>query len=65
MKTNSRRAGVAALALVIALSAGPAALAAPGDRPEDVRAKIVRLLKNLQKSLGVTILDDLPSPPKP
>lgn len=65
MKSNSHRAGVAALALAIALSAAPVALAAPGDHPEDIRAKIIRIVKKLQKLAGVTIHEDLPEPPRP
>ena len=65
MKSNSHRAGVAAFALAIALSSGPVALAAPGDHQEDVRAKIVRIVKNLQKFFGVTALEEYPAPPKP
>ena len=66
MKVNSRRAGVAALALVVCLSISPVALAVqPNDAFSGIREKVTRLLKKLKTFGGITAEVDFPHPPKP
>jgi hypothetical protein len=66
MKVNTRRVGVAALALVVSLSISPIAAAVqPGDAVVGIREKIVRVLKKLNPFGSITIFEDNPGPPKP
>ncbi|HYI08238.1 MAG TPA: hypothetical protein VEK57_04125 [Thermoanaerobaculia bacterium] len=67
MKTGYRRVSVAALTLVVCLSLAPVATAAVSrDHDDDLRAKIVRMLKKAQKFFGsITSLEDNITPPRP
>jgi hypothetical protein len=67
MKTGFRRMSVAALTLVVCLSLSPVAAAAvTRDHDDDLREKIVRILKKAQKFFGsITSLEDAIQPPRP
>lgn len=66
MKNQLRRAAVILLAASISLS--PMAGAPPRDRgghDRDFSKEIVRIIKRVQKLLGISSNDDLPLPPPP
>jgi hypothetical protein len=66
MNVNTRRVGVAALALVVCLTISPVAVAVqPNDAFVGIREKITRILKKLKTFGGVSVLQDFPQPPKP
>ena len=66
MKVNTRRVGVAALALVVCLSFSPVAAAVqPDDGFAGIRGKIVQILKKLKTLGSVTVFSDFPMPPRP
>jgi hypothetical protein len=67
MKTGYRRVSVAALTLVVCLSLSPVAAAAVSrDHNDDLRTKIVRMLKKAQKFFGsITSQEDAITPPRP
>lgn len=64
MKSHIRRAGVAALTLVVCLAFSPVAAARPVDGPT-LREKIVKIVKKLRMFAGVKTFEDFPTPPKP
>jgi hypothetical protein len=66
MKMNTRRVGVAALALVVCLSISPVAAAVqPNDALFGIREKIIRIFRKL-KTFGPTVVfSDVPQPPRP
>lgn len=66
MKVNTRRVGVAALALVVCLSISPVAAAVqPNDTLFSIRDTITRILKKLKTLGGVALNNDFPQPPRP
>jgi hypothetical protein len=65
MKVNTRRVGVAALALILCLSVSPAATAAQPDGFMTIRETITRLLKKLRTFGGIALNSDQPGPPRP
>ena len=64
MKFLSRRVVALALCAVISLQVVPVVNAAPRDR-DGVPARIVHLIKKLQKLFGIVAHDEQPNPPKP
>ncbi len=67
MKSFSRRVAAAfVFTVVLSLTAGPTAAAGPrDDRGQDLPAKIVKIVKHLQKFFGISTNDTLPQPPRP
>ena len=66
MKVNTRRVGVAALALVVCLSISPVAAAVqPNDVLFSIREKVTRILKKLKTFGPAAVLSDSPVPPRP
>lgn len=66
MKVNTRRVGVAALALVVCLSISPVAAAVqPNDSLVNLREKVSRIFKKLKTLGGVIAFSDGLQPPKP
>jgi len=66
MNVNTRRVGVAALALVVCLAISPVASAVqPNDTLFSVRERIIRILKKLKTFGGTTAHVDFPMPPRP
>ena len=67
MNCHHSTRGVAALILaaVLSLQVAPVSAAAPRDPSGDLTSKIVRLLKVLQRFVGVVSYDDAPQPPRP
>ena len=65
MKSHLRR--IAAIVIVVALSLPTVALAASHDDRDRGRGTdpIVRIIKKIQKLLGIGSNDDIPTPPKP
>jgi hypothetical protein len=64
MKFCFRRA--AAVALAVALSLPTVAMALPQERERSRdRSEIVRIIKKIQRLLGISTNDDLPLPPFP
>lgn len=64
MKSHIRRAGVAALTLVVCLAFSPVATAKPIDGPT-LREKIIQIVKKLRTFAGTKTFEDFPAPPKP
>lgn len=66
MKVHFRVVAAAMLAVVLALSAGPAASAGQGEkRDAGVPSKLVRVIVKIQKLLGVSTQSDQPVIPRP
>ncbi|MEA2464964.1 MAG: hypothetical protein QOJ98_2711 [Acidobacteriota bacterium] len=66
MNVNTRRVGVAALALVICLSISPVAAAVqPNDAFVGIRERITRILKKLKNFGGIATFEDTIGPPRP
>ncbi len=65
MKSKKFRVSAAALALAICVSISPIATAAPADREMDVRERIVRVIKKVQRLLGIGTCEETPLPPRP
>lgn len=64
MRFYSRRA--AAIVLAVALSLPSVVLASPRERERGRdKQEIVRIIKKIQKLLGISTNDDLPLPPPP
>ncbi|HEX2122666.1 MAG TPA: hypothetical protein VHL59_13585 [Thermoanaerobaculia bacterium] len=64
MKVFSRKVAAVVLAIVLSLAYVPATVAAPRDR-EDIGSKITRIIKKLQRLVGITTTEDAPVPPRP
>jgi hypothetical protein len=66
MKVNTRRVGVAALALVVCLAVSPVAFAVqPHDAAVGIRERIIRIIKKLKTFGGLTSFEDTIGPPRP
>lgn len=64
MKGFSRRVAAVVLAMVLSLAYVPATAAATCDR-DDIGSKITRIIKKLQRLVGITTTEDAPVPPRP
>ncbi len=66
MNVNTRRVGVAALALVVCLSISPVAAAVqPNQGFVGIREKVIRIIKKLKTFGGLTSFEDTIGPPRP
>jgi hypothetical protein len=64
MKVFCRKVAAVLLATVLSLAYVPVAIAAPPDR-DDIGSRITRIIKKLQRLVGITTTDDAPVPPRP
>lgn len=66
MKFHSRRAAAVVLAVAISLSLPITVAASPQKREgASTRNEIVRIIKKIQRMVGIAVNDDLPLPPPP
>ena len=66
MKVYSRRAAAVVLAVAISLSVPTTTAARPQKRDDaSTRSEIVRIIKKIQRMVGIAVNDDLPLPPPP
>ena len=64
MKFQSRSVAAVVLAAVLSIQIAPIAAATPRDR-DDLSTKIIRIIKKLQRFVGVGTLDETLNPPRP
>lgn len=65
MKLHSRSAAAVVVAVALSLQVAPVAAAVPRDTRDDFPTRIVRIIKSLQRFIGVTPNEDIPIPPRP
>lgn len=65
MKSSSRGVAAVVLSVVLSLHIAPTAAAFSRDGHDEIPQKIVRVLKKLQRFIGIGTHDDSVTPPKP